>query len=513
MKRLNFLKSAIIIASTVFVLSSCGDKEPKDIMVENETALTQTSFADETSGKSGVTFITTGAWTSTITEGTTKSTKSGTTSWVSISPDHGDAAGTYTIIISLEPNATGKDRAATITISCNGMDITVTVTQKGVPEYDGDDEPGQASGITYPATGKGGTNILADGVVMVKPTLGGVLAEYSVRAVLPEGSSLKIVISGKTGDFGFYSGTNENWSVVNSAGGQFTLTAIESGRSADAAFSSYSDVCIEYYENGATTPTKVKNVYVGGDTEDDEANEREMLIAFYKSTNGDNWVRKDNWCSDKPVSLWYGIKTFYHAASAKSHVRSIELPGNNLTGEAYVADFKFLEGLNILNGNKIETLTVDNCGNEISNPYFDYNIGFYHDHNYSHVHLKTLKISRTNGYIYANGNFSADNVIISDCKLSAQEYMYFNLPSTTAGTLTVSDCTMGYFYADNSVIGNIIIDNCTFLEDKHGSRASIYVGNRTEINNCKGLQSIYSSRKCSDLIVTNTICNDIQCKQ
>jgi len=109
------------------------DPEP-DIKVENETALTQTVFADKTDGKSGVTFVTTGAWTSTITEGTAKSTKAGTITWLTIDPDHGNTAGKYTIVISLEPNATGADRTATITITCNGTDITITVTQKGTKE-------------------------------------------------------------------------------------------------------------------------------------------------------------------------------------------------------------------------------------------------------------------------------------------------------------------------------------------------------------------------------------------
>ena len=139
-KRVNFFENAArlmtIALCVTLVLSSCDDKEePKtDIKVENETALTQTVYADETDGKSGVTFITTGAWTSTITEGTVKSTKAGTATQISIDPDHGNDAGEYTITISLEPNATGEDRSATITITCNNFDITITVSQKGTKE-------------------------------------------------------------------------------------------------------------------------------------------------------------------------------------------------------------------------------------------------------------------------------------------------------------------------------------------------------------------------------------------
>ena len=399
------------------------------------------------------------------------------------------------------------------TIECYENQSQTPVFTKKLEILPPNDEPDQPSGITYPAIGKGGINILADGVELVKQTEG-VIAEFSASAVLPKGSSLKVVISGKM--IGLYSATN--WSVVNKSNSQlcqFILTSIESGQSADAAFMSYHEIMVEYYENGATTPTKVKNVYLGGSADEDDAREREMLIAFYKSTNGDKWIRNDNWCSDKPVSLWYGIKTIYHTASSKSHVYSIELPNNNLTGAAYVADFKFLDGLNILNGNKIESLMIDNCGTENQDLNYDYNTVLYHDYNYSQVHLKTLKITNTNGYIYVNGNFSAENVIISDCKLSSKESIIFNEPSTMVGTLTVSNCMMSSFSADNSVIDHIIIDNCTFLEKVdglgHAMNAYIHVGNKTQISNCKGLLYIYSSRDCSDLTITNTICDDIQC--
>ena len=35
--------------------------------------------------------------------------------------------------------------------------------------------------------------------------------------------------------------------------------------------------------------------------------EREALIAIYKALDGDNWTNNENWCSDKPISEWYGI--------------------------------------------------------------------------------------------------------------------------------------------------------------------------------------------------------------
>jgi len=372
----------------------------------------------------------------------------------------------------------------------------------------------QTSGITYPAQGKYGPNILADGFVNAIQSENGKYKAYSMRAELPVGnSSLKINIKSLLSYpyvwGGYNSGSEENWliSLYDTNMKSNTMTVYESGKPADVAIFPENDFTIEYYENGASTPTKVKKVHViKGDTAEDDQHEREMLIAFYQSTNGDNWIKKDNWCSDKPISEWYGIGTQYNAASGKSSVSSINLPNNNLTGSASITDLISLSNLNILNGNKVESLTIDNCGNELPDSYLnDYHIGFYYDFNYSLCNLKELNIYNTNGYIYINGNFSAESVTIANCNLSANEGMFFNHPTTTIGKLNVSHCTMSSFYADNSTIENTTIDNCSFI-----GQAYIYVGNKTQVNNCTGLNYIYIN-SCSDLTVTNTICNDIRC--
>lgn len=54
--------------------------------------------------------------------------------------------------------------------------------------------------------------------------------------------------------------------------------------------------------------------------------EREALIALYKATNGDNWTNNTNWCSDKPVSEWYGV-------IKDDGDMILDLSGNNLVGE------------------------------------------------------------------------------------------------------------------------------------------------------------------------------------
>ena len=78
--------------------------------------------------------------------------------------------------------------------------------------------------------------------------------------------------------------------------------------------------------------------------------EREALIALYKATNGDNWTNNTNWCSDKPITEWYGIhkvedslyialgfnnlKGFIPKEIGKlTNLHTLDLQGNNLSGE------------------------------------------------------------------------------------------------------------------------------------------------------------------------------------
>lgn len=72
--------------------------------------------------------------------------------------------------------------------------------------------------------------------------------------------------------------------------------------------------------------------------------DREVLIAFYKATNGDGWTNNENWCSDKPLREWYGIGT-----DGKSRVLSIVLDRNNLIGQfpSNIGDLKQLRYLRL----------------------------------------------------------------------------------------------------------------------------------------------------------------------
>lgn len=59
-----------------------------------------------------------------------------------------------------------------------------------------------------------------------------------------------------------------------------------------------------------------------------EAEARKALIEFYNATDGDNWSNNTNWCSDKPLSEWFGIRT-----EGRKYPREINLESNGLKGQ------------------------------------------------------------------------------------------------------------------------------------------------------------------------------------
>lgn len=143
-----FLLFAIVLGT---IITGCSDDDKENnsqIKVDDKSSLSQTVYADENEAKSGVKFTTAGAWTSSIKETRSqKDTSTDASSWISISPDHGTAAGEYTMNITLETNYTGKDRSATITIVCGDTNISITVTQEGKTEEG--DIPEEVSQVYY----------------------------------------------------------------------------------------------------------------------------------------------------------------------------------------------------------------------------------------------------------------------------------------------------------------------------------------------------------------------------
>ena len=82
--------------------------------------------------------------------------------------------------------------------------------------------------------------------------------------------------------------------------------------------------------------------------------ERTALVSIYESSGGDSWTRNDNWCSDKPLSDWYGVET-----DAWGHVTALRLSHNNLSGT-------ISEKISKLTGLQHLDLSWNDLGGEIS---------------------------------------------------------------------------------------------------------------------------------------------------
>jgi hypothetical protein len=122
--------------------------------------------------------------------------------------------------------------------------------------------------ITYPETGLHGQNILSDSKITTVERY----KRFSLKAEVPEGMSLKIIIK----DALWYRGDIVNWAdewrkdwygLDYPVGrmSELEFNVIESGKTSDALLefqnsNGIGNSIIEYYENGATEPTRVKQV-------------------------------------------------------------------------------------------------------------------------------------------------------------------------------------------------------------------------------------------------------------
>ena len=122
---------AVFLAACTF--ASCQEEIIKDAIVLDSSSsddLIQVLESGETRGSS-ITFTTSGAWTSEI-KSVAPRTKA-SPDWISLKPDHGNAAGDYTVDVVLSENETYSDRAAEIIIKSSDKSITMDITQKASP--------------------------------------------------------------------------------------------------------------------------------------------------------------------------------------------------------------------------------------------------------------------------------------------------------------------------------------------------------------------------------------------
>lgn len=84
------------------------------------------------------------------------------------------------------------------------------------------------------------------------------------------------------------------------------------------------------FEIKRNTIKPISTIWIDKYTEDEDGIfvDRAALVDLYNATDGDNWKNKTNWCSDRPLSEWYGVYT-----DKGGRIERIRLGNNNIVGD------------------------------------------------------------------------------------------------------------------------------------------------------------------------------------
>jgi hypothetical protein len=121
--------------------------------------------------------------------------------------------------------------------------------------------------INYPLTGDYGENIIGlDSVMTVKGDEWGLTNNfYSIKAELPEGTSLKLKFINKSSGnavWAFNRSTCLNWSINTYENNEQIFNAYgQSVCDMNIHFYDTGYAVVEIYENGAVTPTRIKKIW------------------------------------------------------------------------------------------------------------------------------------------------------------------------------------------------------------------------------------------------------------
>ena len=220
------------------------------------------------------------------------------TSWLSVSQTK--ALSNYTIILLAAKNESYDARTGTVTVAYESQSVTVTVTQSQKDE-----------------------------LIVTQQ-------EYEIGS---KGGELKVPVS-----------TNIEYtcSVMEGAKDWISIT-----NSRTKGLENY-NIVLQIAENkyDASRVGQVKITGAGKESfititqgvDEDLQKQRPALMALYNALNGDQWINKDNWGSDKPLGQWYGV-----TADAYGFVTRLELLENNLSGTLppEIGDLVKLTALNL----------------------------------------------------------------------------------------------------------------------------------------------------------------------
>lgn len=292
--------------------------------------------------------------------------------------------------------------------------------------------------------------------------------------VLTIGESITFEVTSGNGDYGIsYIDNTNNIIDVTINGTKVTVNAENPGNAKFAVTDNSGRMALV-------------SVTVNEDTDGQYSHEKETLIKLFKDTNGNFWTHKDNWCLDKSLDQWYGIRL-----NDSGNVQYIELANNNLSGSIVIRDFPNLYNISLA-GNNLYSVMIDNCPsldlgygfdglNNITLDYLSINncLNGGGQHFLENANIKTIEFTNlTNcGRIFLHG-VTAEKVIIRNCEFPSQTIGIDEENGTSVDTLLIEDSKVGDLLGPDA--NHLIIRNST-IEDWWliGAKQSITLDNVT----------------------------------
>ncbi len=401
------MRKFYIFMLTIFICMSCSDRDnhsdeptfvPDESQIEISEAFLTPTF-DAEGGEITVEFVTQSDWSVSV-------VNSRAENWCSISPLSG-GAGKATFIIRTSANDTYDERNATIILQAGADSKTITVTQKpqkalliSSNKIEIKKEGGEFSleiksnvkfeyfieeGIDWLSISTTDTRTLSTTQLLfnVAPNLSGYKREASIT--ITDGTLSELVSVYQEGDIPQLIVT-ANQQVFDCEGGTLKVE-VSSNINYDMVFPDVSWITEDKERNQSThtlyfsiSPnetdedrraeivfnerdgelSEVVNILQYGQSKDPETEIRRFLINLYKDTNGDNWKKNNNWCSDAPIEQWYGVNTTQNEDGTT--LVTLSLPNNNLIGSIDLSDCIYIEWLSC-EGNALSSVNVSNCTN------------------------------------------------------------------------------------------------------------------------------------------------------
>jgi len=216
---------------------------------------------------------------------------------------------------------------------------------------------------------------------------------------------------------------------------------------------------------------------------------REALIKLYNSTDGDNWIHNDNWCSDKPVMEWYGV-----GYDSMQEVYYISLDNNNLKGSI---NQTFPDGVGISLScaeNQLTSLDVSGCGSLTglvcyNNPLTSVDVSNCR----SLVNLwctnNRLNSLNASNCVTLNTLVCSDNQLTSLAVSNCRSLVNLWCASNQLTSLDISDCvSLTHLVCNYNKLTSLDVSGCITLTELicHGNQLT-----SLDVSGCTALTDIY----------------------